>query len=248
MVHAENVPSDLALEIGADLDPKRFVAAAREFFAYVESAATLPEATAKLDWRVKVREGSAIIALTPGPSVLQNEAMAAYERVDAATRALASGDLSSAALADATLEHARKLSDLAIGKEGEVRLRIWVCRKPILFGPEIGDFIREETKPAYHDFGSIEGTLNAIQDGKGGLELRIRDPMWQRPVQCFLPEDLLADAIFHFRKRVELFGEIHYRKDDTPDSIRVDRLDPLPSDSELPSIENVRGLFLLDAN
>ncbi len=248
MATAQDIPTDLALEIGADLDPKRFVAAAREFFAYVESVAAVTNGAARMDWRVKVREGSSILALTPGPSVLHSDALSAYARVDAATKALVSGDLSTALLEDAALDHARKLSDLAMGKEGTVPMRIWVCRMPILFGPDVGNFIREETKPAYHDFGSIEGVLNAIQDGRGGLELRVRDQMWPRPVQCYLPEDMLADAMTFFRKRVELFGEIHYRKDDTPDSIRVERLEPLPSDDELPSIDDVRGLFAAGAH
>jgi hypothetical protein len=243
MATADDIPTDLALEIGADLDPKRFVAAAREFFAYVESAAALPGASTRLDWRVKVREGSSILALAPAPSVLQAEALAAYARVEAATKALVSGDFSAATLDDATLEHARKLSDLAVAKDGTVPMQVWVCRRPILFGPDVGNFIREETKPAYHDFGSIEGTLNAIQDAAGGLELRVRDLLWPRPVRCSVPEDMLGDAINHFRKRVELFGEIHYRKDNTPESIRVERLDPLPSDDDLPSIDDVRGLL-----
>ena len=248
MATAKDIPSDLALEIDADLDPKRFVAAAREFFAYIESAAALPNSAVRMDWRVKVREGSTILALTPGPSVRRDDAMAAYARIDAATKALVSGDLGTAGLEDATLEHARKLSDLAASKEGDVLLRIWVCREPILFGPDVGEFIREETKPAYRDFGSLEGTLNAIQDGKGGLELRVRDPIWSRPIQCFLQEDMLAEAIGYFRKRVELFGEIHYRKDDTPESIRVERLGLLPNDEDLPSIDEVRGLFTAGAH
>jgi hypothetical protein len=243
MATADDIPTDLALEIGADLDPKRFVAAAREFFAYVESAAALPGASTRLDWRVKVREGSSILALSPAPSVLQAEATAAYARVEAATKALVAGDFSATALEDATLEHARKLSDLAVAKDGAVPMQVWVCRRPILFGPDVGNFIREETKPAYHDFGSIEGTLNAIQDASGGLELRVKDLLWPRPVRCSLPEEMLPDAISHFRRRVELFGEIHYRKDDTPESIRVERLDPLPSDDDLPSIDDVRGLL-----
>lgn len=247
MATADEIPTELALEIATDYDPKRFVAAAREFFAYVESVVALPETTGRLDWRVKVRAGSNILALVPAPSVLQTEARAAYARVEAATKALASGDFTSVTLEESTLEHARKLSDLVKSRDGTVPMRIWVNRRPIPFGPDVGDFIREVTKPAYRDFGSIEGTLNAIQDGRGGLELRVRDPLWQRSIKCFVPEDMLADAMRLFRERVELFGEIQYRRDDTPESIRVDRLERLPSDDDLPSIEEVRGLLAGEA-
>ena len=244
MATADEIPADLALEIGVDLDPKRFLTASREFFAFVESVAISPTTTARIDWRVKVREGSNILALVPAPSVLNAEATVAYARVEAATKALVSGDFTAATLSDDTLEHARRLSDLAKDKDGTVvPMRIWVHRDPILFGPDVGNFIREETKPAYWDYGSIEGTLNAIQDSRGKLELRIRDPMWLREIICLLPEKMLADAMQLFRQRVELFGEIHYRKDDTPDSIRVNRLERLPDDNDLPSIAEVRGLL-----
>lgn len=243
MATADDIPADLALEIGADLDPQRFVAAAREFFAFVESVSALPNTTRRMDWRVKVKEGSSILALVPATSVLRAEAVAAYARVEAATKALVAGDFTTAAFADSTLDHARKLSDLAKTKDGPVPMQIWVFRKPILFGPDVGEFIREETKPAYHDFGSVEGTLNAIQDNTGSLEIRVRDPLWQRAIKCFLPEDMLADAIQHFRKRVELFGIVNYRKDDTPESIRVERLDPLPDDDDLPSLSDMRGIL-----
>ena len=129
-------------------------------------------------------------------------------------------------------------------KDGIVPMCIWVRRDPIIFGPDVGDFIREETKPAYWDYGSVEGTLNAIQDSVGGLELRVRDPLWQRAIKCFVPEKMLDEAMRMFRMRVELFGEIHYRKDETPESIRVERLDRLEDDSDLPNIEEFAGFCL----
>lgn len=141
------------------------------------------------------------------------------------------------------LEHARKLSDLSNAKNGIIPMDVWVYRTPILFGPDVGEFLREETKPAYWDYGSVEGTLDAIQDEAGGLELRIRDPLWKRAITCFFPEEMLGEAMRLFRQRVELFGEIRYGKDDTPESIRVNRLERLPDDDELPSIEEVQGLL-----
>ena len=243
MATADEIPTDLALEIGDDLDPKRFLATAREFFAFVESIVGPSLGHDRVEWRVKVREGSSILALAPAEGVLADEARRAYARILSATTALVSADLSVAALTDEALERARKLSDLSQSKNGPIPMRVWVCRVPILFGPDVGDFIREETRPAYTDFGSVEGVLNAIQDGKGGLELRIRDPLWSRAIKCLLPEGLLGLAMETFRQRVELFGEIHYRKDDTPESIRVERLDPLPNDDDLPSIQDVRGLL-----
>ncbi len=243
MAMADDMTSDIALEIGADLDPGRFVAVARAFFGLVEAVTAVGHAGRPLAWHVRVREGSNILALDPAPSVSPAEATAAIDRIDSAVRALVSGDLAETLLDEEALDNARKLSDLATVKGGATPMRLWVRRSSFNFGPDIGEVIRDETKPAYRDFGSIEGTLNAIQDGAGGLELRIRDPLWRRAIKCSVPEEMLDAAMQYFRQRVEVFGEIYYRNDDTPHSIRVHRLVHLPNDDDLPSIEDVRGLL-----
>ena len=53
----------------------------------------------------------------------------------------------------------------------------------------------------------------------------------------------LQDAFANFRKRVEVSGVIHYRRNGTPISVEVEAIDPLPEDSELPTSNEVRGLL-----
>lgn len=243
MATANDIPTDLALEIGDDLDPRKFLATAKEFFALVDSIAG---ETATFEWRVKVRDGSNILALFPARNALPEDAQRVLDRFDMAVRSLVSGEINVAILSDAALEHARKLSDLSKVKDGVLPMRIWVSRSPILYGPDVGDSIRKETRPTYWDYGTIEGTLSAIQDSSGGLELRVKDPIWRRAIKCFLPESMLDESIRLFGQRVELFGEIHYRKDDTPDSIRINKITRLPDDDDLPTIDEVRGLFVSD--
>ena len=105
------------------------------------------------------------------------------------------------------------------------------------------DEIPADFKPTYWDYGSIEGTLHAIQDRAGNLEIRVQDLLWTRAIKCLIPEEMLEEALRLSNHRVELFGEIHYRRDDTPDSIRVNRLEQFPNDDDLPTIEEVRGLL-----
>ena len=50
-------------------------------------------------------------------------------------------------------------------------------------------------------------------------------------------------AFSSFRRRVELNGKIHYRRDGTPLSIEASELDILPEDDELPSAADVRGIL-----
>ena len=70
MATPEQIPTDLTLEIGADLSPDRFIATARAFFGYVQeiSQTSAPEGDL-VGWTVKVREGSTLLAVDPSPSV-----------------------------------------------------------------------------------------------------------------------------------------------------------------------------------
>lgn len=240
MATANDIPSDLALEIGADLAPKRFLAAAREFFSLVDS---VTESDQRRKWRVKVREGSNILALAPTDDFLPHDLTKTFDKVEDTVRALVAQDFDDIDLSDDTLDHARKLSEIANDSSHPVPVRVWVRKKPIIYGRDVGQFIREEMATAYWDFGSVEGALSAIQDSSGGLQLQIRDSLWTRRIKCYLPENLLEEAMRLFRKRVEMTGEIHYRKDNSPQAIRVRTLTKLPDDSDLPDIDDIRGLF-----
>jgi hypothetical protein len=58
----EVIPTDLTLEIGADLSPDRFMALARAFFGYVQeiSESFAPEGNVP-QWIVRVRDGSTLL-------------------------------------------------------------------------------------------------------------------------------------------------------------------------------------------
>jgi hypothetical protein len=96
----------------------------------------------------------------------------------------------------------------------------------------------------YNDFGTIEGRLETIQESYGTLQFFIRDVFLRQRVRCYFPEELLPSVFATFRKRVEVSGVIHYRKDGTPISIEAEHILGQPDDSELPTAEDVRGIFL----
>jgi hypothetical protein len=62
-------------------------------------------------------------------------------------------------------------------------------------------------------------------------------------VRCYFPEELLPSVFDTFRKRVEVSGVIHYRKNGTPVSIDAEQIIALPDDGELPTAEDVRGIL-----
>lgn len=128
-------------------------------------------------------------------------------------------------------------------KAPPVPLRLWVEKRPISFEPTIASVIREEWRADYNDYGTIEGRLEAIQETHGTLQFFIRDAMLRLRVRCYFPETLLPAVFEKFRKRVEVSGIIHYRKNGTPVSIEAEHIIGLLDDSELPTAEDVRGIL-----
>lgn len=243
MATPDQIPTDLTLEIDANVTPEQFVAAARAFFGYVEEVARslTPEGGAP-KWKVLVREGSNLLALEPAASALPAVVQAVYTRADEAVRQLAQGNLQASRLPEAALKHLKHLSELTDAKGSPVPLHLWFRRRPVQVNHEIGRVIREDWRADYKDYGTIEGRLTAIQE-QGTLQLLLKDEWLKQTVRCYVPEDQLPDAFANFRRRVEVSGVIHYRRNGTPISVEVEAIQPLPDDDELPSSSDVRGIL-----
>ena len=137
----------------------------------------------------------------------------------------------------------RTLSEVSESdKHRPVEMRLWVKKKPTAMSADIGRVIAEDWRTEYSDFGTVEGRLETIQD-KGTLLIYVRDPLFSSSVRCYFDEDLLPQVFECFRKRVEITGTIHYRRNGTLTSIEAASITPLPDDSELPSADDVRGIF-----
>jgi hypothetical protein len=242
----DEIPTDLTLEIDANISPERFLAAAKAFFGYVQdlTQSVAPEGEAR--WVVRVREGSQLLGLEPAKGVPENAADLIYSRAAASLKSLAEGDLEDAEIPSEALKHLRTLTEIAegTGKRAPVPMRMWVRRKPIDFGPAMAQIIREELSPDYRDYGTIEGRLEAIQESYGGgLQFQIRDALLHQKVRCYFPEEMLPEVFKDFRKRVEVAGVIYYRKGGIPVSITAEKLIAFPDDSELPTARDVRGIL-----
>ncbi len=241
------IPSDLALEIGDDISPDDFLALARAFFGYIKevSDALLPDGE-RIDWTVHVKEGSSLIGVEPSKAAPIEVVRNVYARTVRSVSLVASGQIESAQLPEAALKHLRVLSGMsAPSKDRRRNLRLWVERKPIAIDDAMARVITEDWRAAYSDYGVIEGRLDTIQD-RGKLEIHVHDAVFRQTVRCFFPEEMLAKAFENFRKRVEVSGIVHYRRNGIPISIEVTQIDRLPDDSELPTAWEVRGILGLN--
>lgn len=239
------IPSELALEIDANLSPDAFMAAARAFFGYIqEIAISLSPIGEEPKWVVRVREGSTLLGVDPLPGALLPVVQAVYDKVTTGIDWLTKGQIEESGLTEPALKHLRVLSELTErDKKNPTPLRLWVNKKPTALVPQIADTIREDWRSDYTDYGTIEGRLETIGDKNGQIRLQIRDPLFKQTVRCYVPEDLLQEAFSSFRKRVEIYGEIHYRKNGMPISISAARIEQFEDDSELPNFDDMRGIM-----
>ena len=243
----DRIPTDLTLEIGEDLPPERFLAAARAFFGYVQEISDAVAAgDGAVKWIVRVREGSTLLAVDPTPSVPPAVAHVVYARAESGLRHLMDRNIEDSGLSEPALRHLRVLSEMTDGgtnKTLPIPIRIWILKKPIDFGPSIANVIREDQRADYNDFGVIEGRLETIQESFGSLQLYLRDALLKQRVRCYFPEAMLPAVFEQFRRRVEVSGIIHYRANGTPISIEAEHIEGLPDDSELPTADDVRGIL-----
>jgi len=243
----DKIPTDLTLEIGENLSPERFMAAARAFFGYVQEIThALSPGIEPVRWIVRVREGSALLAVDPSSDISQEVVQRIYTRTERGIHHLIDQDIEESALPETALRHLRTLSEMTEPgpkNAAPVPLRLWVQKRPITLEPKIASVIREDWRADYNDFGTIEGRLETIQESYGSLQFYIRDALLRLRVRCYFPEKLLPSVFETFRKRVEVSGVIHYRKNGAPVSIEVEHIMGLPDDSELPTAENVLGIL-----
>lgn len=244
----EQIPTDLTLEIGDSLSPSRFMAVARAFFGYVEaiSESIMPEGES-LHWLVRVREGSSLLAVDPTPSAPVEFVNQIYSRAERGVKRLIEKNLEDSGLNEAALGHLRVLAEMTIEgpkrASAPVKMRLWIQRKPLGLDPTIANTIREQGDGHFSDHGSIEGRLIAIQEAAGSLQFYINDAILHQKVKCNFPERLLNDVFSKFRRRIEVYGLVSYRKRNVPVSIEADKIIELPDDSELPSIDEVIGIL-----
>jgi len=244
MATPDQIPTDLTIDLGDDLPPEEFLAAARNFMGYV---AEITEAQrgdgADVSWTVRVSEGSALLGVEPNPSAPLSRVAMIYNQAEFGAMALARGDIAGAGLSDKAIGHLKNLSDLTAKHRNGKGVNLWVKKKPVGIGAGIAKYVREDWESDYHDFGTIEGRLEAIIDAAGSLKIRVKDFLYPKAINCVVPEKLVQGVLDSFRKRVEIEGRIHYRKDGTPISIEAHIIDVIPEDNELPSADDVRGIM-----
>jgi hypothetical protein len=241
---ADQIPTDLTLALGDEVGPEEFVAAVRNFFGYINEITQSQEGDgADIKWFVRVKEGSSLIGLEPTISSPPSRLAMIYEKARFAPIAVENGDLVGSGLSEKAIGHLKALSELADKHGGHQSVNLWIKREKISISSSIAKSVQDNWESDYYDFGTIEGRLETISDASGGIKIRIRDYLYQKAINCIVPEKMVEKALGSFRRRVEVEGRVHYRRDGSPVSIEATHIDVLPEDSDLPSASDVRGIM-----
>lgn len=244
MATPDQIPTDLTIDLGDDLSPDEFVAAVRNFLGYVSEVTNAQKGDgADVSWTVKVSKGSALVGVAPNETAPLSRLTMIYKQAEHGLSALANGDIKGSGLSEKAIGYLKSLSDLVGRYQNGKGVKLWVKKEPVNIGTSIAKNVREDWESDYHDYGSIEGRLEAIQDSNGSLKIRVKDFLYPRAIACVVPERMINDVLGSFRKRVEIEGRIHYRRDGTPISIEASQIDVLPEDGDLPSASDVRGIM-----
>lgn len=239
-----DIQSDLTLEIdGSDVTPEKFLRGVRSFFAILTEVTTqVGGKRTAVQWTVQVREGSNLIGISPragfDPAVVARI-------TDAVSGGISQLETLAAEPPYFTERAMKSLSELARVTDTDNRVRVWVRREPISVTAHSAANVGTILESEHEDYGSIEGRLRTITD-RGGVQFVVYEPLWDRPVRCYIPEDLVNQAMEAWRDRVEVYGVIKYRKDGNPISINVDDLVPMIGSAVVPNFRDVHGILRED--
>lgn len=245
MAVKSDIKSDLTLEItGKNVTPEKFLRGVRSFFTIVaEVTAKVAGKKTAVQWNVAVREGSNLVGLDPLPgfnaAVIGKIMVAVADGVSQLEDRAAQPQFFS----ERAIKGLRDLADVVgTTEEDDTRVRVWVKKEPMSLSHKAVAHVAQLLASEHEDYGSVEGRLQTVTE-RGGFHFVIYQILWDDPVRCYVPDRLAQKAIAPFGQRVEVYGQIKYRKDGKAQSIEADDIVPFPPKESIPRFREVRGIL-----
>ena len=239
--------SDVTLKIeGRKITAEKFRRAIESFFDLITSVGrNITREDDSLTWIITVEPGSAKIHARPeaksGNQYFESRATTA---VVTGVRSLESGTSRfPASFGDRAITAVRELG-LIRDPEGEFISAVTVSSNgesaPI--SNHAIETVRDLIGVERTEIGSIIGQLLSITD-RGGFYFAIWDSLTDERVRCDVSGKMLETVMDAFRKRVAVYGKIHYDRKERPKRITVEEIHVFKPEHELPSVDSVVGLF-----
>ncbi len=216
-------PDDIVGALTLELTPDRVPAAifGKVVAAFVKSldaiAAKACGNAGAVQWEISVDRGSARLAADPGEASAPGAARSVRRLIDNEPETVRGSFVPPPGMPEAYIRIGRERRPVA-RVEGRERDGPW----------------------PFDSYGTVEGELEVL-DSKPPPRFTIREPIWNKSVQCRVPDDLVARMPSMWGRRVAAHGLIHYNAEGHPVSIEAEDIEPFPHD-ETP-IEAFRGIL-----
>jgi hypothetical protein len=246
MAKKRTKPRRLTLKLdGKGIPAERFLKSVSSFVNLINEVSDNASGTDNaFCWVVSVESGSSIVHFAPEPK------SAAPAQIDMAMDAIEHGF----AIIENRAERPQFWSDLALKRAKELSEALDVVHESLnKISVASGSKASVVTRKTSHHvdqligsdksaLGTIEGKLRTVTEG-GGLHFVVHDALTQNRVRCYFDDSKTDEIIAAFRQRVAVYGQIRYRMDGVPVSIRVHDFRVLRDHSKLPGIQDVRGIL-----
>lgn len=209
--------------------------------------AEMGKAAGEVRWVIEdLRAGSAYVAATAhllGEHIGMADIEAAIRLAGEGTKQLAVSTERPAHFSDAALKTSRKfISILNEFDKGKAQAKFGqITVKP---SPKVAEHVATIMRGDLRSIASVDGFLVVVGVGQhGGYEIAINDRLRNRRIRCHIPDELLSRAMSAFEKRVVVRGLMWSRADGSAIRIDVRDFDVVPTDDQLPTRQQVRGIL-----
>lgn len=225
----------------------------RAINAFIELLKSVSDETTgsgkKIQWNMSVAKGSNNVIARPVADVLTARASSlVIQAIPQGIRRLQKGTTTAPAYFDTdALQAAKELAEIiSSGRNKPSYIRIQSTGTPCEIEERTVASVDRLLGGQHQALGTIEGKLQTISN-RGQLQFVVFDSLYDKGVNCFVEDEMVDQAVQGFGKRVAVSGMIQYDKEGRPVSIRVDSVHIFKAESELPSIDEMHGIFKKNA-
>jgi hypothetical protein len=242
----KNKLQPLVLQLdGERITADRFLKAANGFFGVLRHASDdLSGEKGAIKWIVDVDRGSLILTATPEP--VSEEIRNIRPIVDAIHKGISQiekRDRRPKGFSDTALRHLKEVATVITDQDTDVTgIKVSYAGVHSRISQHTSVNITDILGPRRSEDGSVEGRVSVLSDRKR-FEISIDDILTGHSVRCIPREITEQELIDSFRRRIIAIGTVHYRRDGLPEHIEVDTIRVLRKREDLPSIEDVKGIF-----
>lgn len=234
---------ELSLD-GDYVDAKLFLQGVEAFIGLIKEVSSVVSAGGtKVNWLVKVREGSNVVGAYPsGAEGSLESGKLCINDIENGLKKLEERAERPRNFTDDALKRVRALSDI-VGTSGSridiVQINAFGVSTRITHQSYAN--VEKILEGHVVSFGSVEGKLRLISDIRGS-HVAIEDSITHKNIRCNIDPDDMDEISKHFGKRVSISGLVKYRNDGEIVSVKTHEYRFL-GDRLLPSADDVKGIL-----